>query len=392
VEVMADEIETVSVWPTYSVLCPLYKEANILPKFVRSMEALDYPKDRLECLLLLEEDDTETITAAQNANLPSYFKVLVLPNSKPKTKPKACNVGLDHARGEYVVIYDAEDLPEPDQLKKAVIAYSKVSSDVFCVQAKLNFYNPNQNILTKLFTTDYTLWYDLILPGFQAINAPIPLGGTSNHFKTESLRELGGWDPYNVTEDCDLGIRIRKEGYKTVLVDSITWEEANSNFFNWIRQRSRWIKGYFQTFFVNTRGSLGFIRRAGIVNYLIFWLVVGISPFLTLLNPFLWITTILYFAFRSTLGPVIESFYPAPVLYLAVFSFIFGNFLSLYSSLLASAKKDRDSFVKYGLLMPVYWFMISFAAWYGFIQLIFKPHYWEKTKHGLDLKEGSAPA
>src|SRR5581483_11735953 len=160
-------------------------------------------------------------------NLPNYFKIIVVPDSSPKTKPKACNYGLQFATGEYSVIYDAEDVPDPLQLKKAIVAFAKSAKNVICIQAKLNFYNPHQNILTRVFTAEYSLWFDLVLTGLQSIEAPIPLGGTSNHFKTQILKKIKGWDAFNVTEDCDLGLRLFKNGFSTAIMDSTTLEEAN---------------------------------------------------------------------------------------------------------------------------------------------------------------------
>lgn len=378
-----DETKKDKRWPRYSILCPLYKEANILPDFVERMEQLDYPKENLECLLLLEEDDIETINAAKRMNLPAYFKIVIVPDSYPKTKPKACNFGLESATGDFVVIYDAEDQPDPDQLKKAVLAFEKSDRTVGCVQAKLNFYNGTHNFLTRMFTSEYTFWFDYVLPGFQSADVPIPLGGTSNHFIRAVLSDLNGWDPYNVTEDCDLGLRLKKAGYRTVILDSHTLEEANANLGNWIRQRSRWIKGYFQTFLVHLRQPVSIIKKIGFFNFLVFFLVAGFLPIASLINPFLWLTTILYFALRSTLGPVIEDFYPNFILIPAVFCLFVGNFFFVYNFLLGSAKKNMDTYTKFGLLMPIYWLLISIAGWYGLVQLLIKPHFWEKTKHGL---------
>lgn len=391
-EIKIDDNEIKAIereWPKYTILCPLYKESNILPIFVGNINKLEYPTDRLECLLLLEEDDAETMAMAAEMRLPSYFKIVVIPNSIPKTKPKACNVGLSQASGEYLVIYDAEDRPDPFQLKKSVLAFENMNDKkIVCVQAKLNYFNPRQNFLTRMFAAEYTLWFDLILPGLQSISAPIPLGGTSNHFKTEILKKLDGWDSYNVTEDCDLGIRLKSMGYETIILDSVTWEEANSDLKNWIRQRSRWIKGYFQTFLVFIRNPFSLLSKIGLFNFLLFFLLTGFMPFASLINPFLWLTTILYFVFRPTLGPIIEQFYPGFILYPAVFCLVVGNFLYVYNYVLGIAKRGEDSLLKFGLLMPFYWVLISIAGWYGFIQLIIKPHFWEKTKHGLN-KEGS---
>ena len=179
--------------PVYTVLVPLYHEAESLPRLVDSLGGLDYPHDKMDVLLLMEEDDEVTQAAARALRLPPFIRTVVVPDAPPKTKPKACNLGLSLARGQYLVVYDAEDRPEPDQLKKAVLAFRRVPEDVVCVQAKLNFYNQRQNLLTRLFTAEYSMWFDLYLPGLSRINAPIPLGGTSNHFRTSSLRQLLGW-------------------------------------------------------------------------------------------------------------------------------------------------------------------------------------------------------
>jgi len=201
--------------PFYTVFCPLYKEVSVLPQFITAMTKLNYPKEKLEVMLLLEEDDVETIASVQKLSLPAFLKVVIVPDSLPKTKPKALNYGLTLTKSEYIVIYDAEDVPEENQLLKAVVLFQKLPKETICLQAKLSFYNPTQNLLTRVFTAEYSLWFDLVLTGLHSLNGPIPLGGTSNHFKTAVLRELGGWDPFNVTEDADLGIRLFKKGYRT---------------------------------------------------------------------------------------------------------------------------------------------------------------------------------
>ncbi len=302
------------------------------------MTQLDYPHDKLEILLLLEADDTDTIAAAQSMGLPANFTIVVVPHSMPKTKPKACNYGLKRATGEYAVIYDAEDVPDPMQLKKAVIVFERSQGKIGCIQAKLNYYNWDQNLLTRLFTLEYSLWFDLILPGLQSINAPIPLGGTSNHFRTSDLRKFGGWDPFNVTEDADLGIRLAKHGYTTLVLDSVTMEEANSQYRNWIRQRSRWIKGYIQTYFVHTRKVA---TKQSWRNYSIFQLLIGGKVLSALVNPLLWSLTIVYFVFRQATGEYIHSLYSAPIFYLALTTLIIGNFLYFYIYMMGAARRDR---------------------------------------------------
>ena len=220
------------------------------------LKKMDYPQNKLDVVLLLEEDDTETLEAAKTHAPPINWRFLRIPNSIPKTKPKACNYGLFFARGKYLTIYDAEDIPEPDQLKKAVIAFKKAGNDFICFQAALNYFNRDENFLTKMFTLEYSYWFDYLLPGLYNLKLPIPLGGTSNHFDVEKLREIGAWDPFNTTEDADLGVRAFGRGYKVGVINSTTYEEANARVKNWIRQRSRWIKGYKQTFLVQARNPI----------------------------------------------------------------------------------------------------------------------------------------
>jgi cellulose synthase/poly-beta-1,6-N-acetylglucosamine synthase-like glycosyltransferase len=379
-------------WPLYTILCPLYKEGKVLPQFIHAIEQLEYPKNRLQVLILLEEDDTETIKKARESKLPWYIHVIIAPHSNPKTKPKALNYGLKFTKGEFLVVYDAEDIPEPTQLKKVVTAFRELDNKTICIQAKLNFYNPQQNILTRIFTAEYSLWFDLILTGLQAIKAPIPLGGTSNHFRTKDIRLLQGWDAFNVTEDCDLGIRLAKKGYNTAIINSTTLEEANSEIQNWFRQRGRWIKGYMQTYLVHMRDIFDFSHLQQKKDAAIFQLIVGGRIFSLLVNPFMWLSTILYFAYRSQLGPTIESFFPAPVLYIGTISFIFGNFLYLYYYMIGAARRGQFGIIKYTLLTPFYWLGMSISAWYAFYTIIVNPHYWAKTVHGLHLRKNKIPA
>jgi len=370
--------------PIYTILCPLYKEAHIIPQFVKNISSLSWPKEKLDVMLLLEEDDKDSILKARKLKLPSYVRIVVVPNSQPKTKPKACNYGLSFAKGEYLVIYDAEDKPDTLQLKKAYLAFKKGDRKTVCYQAKLNYYNPTQNLLTRFFTAEYSLWFGITLTGFQSINTSIPLGGTSNHFRTKDIVSLHGWDPFNVTEDADLGMRLFKAGYKTAIIDSTTLEEANSKWGNWVRQRSRWIKGYMQTYLVHTRRSFEFAKKSK-VHFPLFHLIVGGKIAFILINPFLWLATIAYFTLYAYVGPTIESLYPSYVFYIAMISLTFGNFLFFYYYLVALAKREDLSLMKYVFLIPFYWLMISVAGAMALYQLFFKPFYWEKTVHGLHL-------
>jgi cellulose synthase/poly-beta-1,6-N-acetylglucosamine synthase-like glycosyltransferase len=366
--------------PIYTVLVPVYREANIVAQLVDNLGRLDYPAEKLQILLLLEADDTETIQAAKRGSAPWNISFVVIPDSQPKTKPKACNVGLLMAHGEFLVIYDAEDRPEPDQLRKAVVAFRKSPEQTVCLQAALNYFNADDNILTRMFTLEYSFWFDYMLPGLDEKNLPIPLGGTSNHFRTAGLRELGGWDPFNVTEDADLGIRAAARGYRVGVIDSTTFEEANRAYGNWIRQRSRWIKGYLQTALVHSRHPLKLVQDAGLRQAAAFAMLIAGTPlaFLSVL-PLYAIFVISLVVPLPWLGPLL----PGWVLWASLANLLLGNALMIWISMIGAFRRRRYWLVLWAVLNPLYWVMHSVAAYKGLWQLITRPHFWEKTTHGL---------
>jgi len=338
IAISADEIAALddSQLPVYTILIPVFREKKVLPVLLASLKKIDYPASKLDIKLLLEEVDEETRQAAIKIAPPGNIEIITIPDSQPRTKPKACNYGLISARGKYLVIFDAEDKPEKDQLKKVICTFNKGGDDLICVQAKLNYYNRNQNLLTRWFTCEYSNWFDMILPGLNRAGLPIPLGGTSNHFITEKLRELGGWDPFNVTEDADLGIRMYKHDYKTAIVDSTTYEEANSDPWNWVRQRTRWIKGYMQTWFVNMRHPLQLLRELGFKGTLGFHLTVGGTPFLFILNPIFWFLTTMSFIFDVNL---LSELFPPPIFFISAFNLIIGNFVFVYLNVISTFRR-----------------------------------------------------
>lgn len=366
--------------PVYTILVPVYKEANIVAKLVDNLASLDYPPEKLEILLLMEEDDRETIEAARKAQPPSTVTMVIIPDGQPKTKPKACNVGLFLARGDYLVIYDAEDRPEADQLKKAVVAFRKGPESMACVQAALNYFNAYENFLTKMFTLEYSYWFDYMLPGLDRLKLPIPLGGTSNHFRTQVLRQLGGWDPFNVTEDADLGIRASAHGYTVGIINSTTYEEANNHVHNWIRQRSRWIKGYMQTTLVHLRHPVRLLRQIGLRSSLGFLFLVGGTPLIFLISPLLWVMFVVWLLFKP--GSPVFSMTMLGV-YISLLNFLVGNGIMIYLNMLAVVKRRYYRLFPYALLNPIYWILHSIAAYKALWQLITKPYYWEKTFHGI---------
>ena len=366
--------------PVFTVLVPAFREAAMLPALAQSLRQLDYPLAKLDIKIVLEAGDHETIAAARTLGLEGVFEIIVVPPSKPQTKPKACNFALRFARGEFLVIYDAEDRPEPDQLRKVVATFRRSPANTACLQCRLNYYNANENWLTRMFALDYALWFDQVLPGLERLSMPIPLGGTSNHFRTAVLRELCGWDPFNVTEDADLGIRISQKGYRVGVVDSTTFEEASCRIGQWIRQRSRWIKGYMQTLLVHTRRPLHLARSVGPLGFLGFVFFVGGTVLTGLLNPVFWL---LYLAWFATALGGFDVIFPQLLLFVSLFNLLAGNGAFVYLTMLAPIRRGWLNLVPYSLTISAYWLLISLAAYRGLWQLLRDPFFWEKTPHGL---------
>jgi len=389
IKVTQREMDGLTNLPVYTILCPLYREAGVLPQLVKACSELDYPASKLDIKLLLEEDDVETREIVDSTPLPANFHVLVVPAEGPRTKPKACNYGLEFARGEYCVIYDAEDIPEPLQLKKALVIFRRSDSGIGCVQAKLNYYNPKQNLITRWFSLEYTSWFDFFLPGLVELGLPVPLGGSSNHFPTQLLRDLGGWDPNNVTEDADLGMRLHRAGYQTALMDSTTLEEANSDFVNWMRQRSRWGKGYFISWLVLMRHPVLLWRDLGWRGWVSSALTLGGTFGVALLNLLVWMLTILWVLAQFD---IIAYLFPATIYYIAMLELIFGNFFFLYMGIWCAAHRRDYDLTHAALFAPGYWLMASIAMIKAGIQTVSRPTFWEKTVHGLFETTAARPA
>ena len=309
-----------------------------------------------------------------------------MPPGDPRTKPKALNFGLTLARGDLVAVYDVEDTPDILQLRRAAVALSRFGPEVACVQAKLSYGNAEQNFITRSFTIEYAMWFSFFLPGLVSLHAPIPLGGTSNHFRRAALRALGGWDPFNVTEDCDLGVRMFREGYQTKVLESITLEEANSDFVNWVKQRSRWYKGYLQTFLIHLRSPVELTKEINWKGVFHLSAFVGATPILAVFNPVFWALTILWFVAHPVF--LLEIF-PAPVYYVGLFLWSFGNFVLWYLTVLVARHTMRNGLTIAAMLVPLYWIMMSIAAVKAGFQLVVTPSFWEKTVHGLAPKAES---
>jgi glycosyltransferase XagB len=360
--------------PVYTILLPLYKESAALRNLLRAIKDLNYPKSKLDVILVVEEFDRETIAGLKREKYDGLFRVVCVPKSYPKTKPKACSYALKFAKGKYLTIYDAEDRPESDQLVKAVNYFANSEEDVVCLQAKLFCINYKENLLSFLFSTEYLIWFGWLLRGLEILKIPIPLGGSSNHFKTHILKLAGGWDPYNVTEDADLGYRLAKHGYKTRILDSITWEEAPIGLTCWIKQRARWIKGHIQTYVVHLRNVSVFKDSYGIAG------VLGFHAFLILpiITYFLQLLVVAQVFFP--MDPLLKWFSITNLLLWVVFSMATSVFVVLKN------KWQGFSCLMF-LACPFYYFLHLISAIIAVSDIIFgKSHYWAKTTHNLDKR------
>ena len=368
--------------PDYTVLVPVFRERKVLGQLVASLARLNYPKEKLDIKIILEETDTPMQRAVAALDLPDYFDVIVVPSGKPQTKPRALNYALQFARGQLLTIYDAEDMPEPMQLRKAAEHFAAAVPELACLQAELAFYNSNENWLTRQFTVEYATLFKLILPGLAVQRLPILLGGTSNHFRISILRDLGAWDPFNVTEDADLGIRLARAGFGTAALDSITYEEANPVFDNWLQQRSRWLKGFLQTWQVHMRSPIQLGQEIGLDG---FWAMQAMTFGLmvsALFHPIL-LGHAIYLIFSGTLALQAVSLPMAILAGLNIAVLITGYAFSIYAGYYALRRKRIKGWWIVLATMPGYWMLISLAGWMALWQFIFRPFHWNKTRHGL---------
>jgi len=367
--------------PVYTILVPLYKETRVLQKLTNAIRSLDYPKSKLDVKLIVEEDDTDTVKAIKDLKCERFFEIIEVPFSLPRTKPKACNYAMQFAKGEYITIYDAEDIPDPLQLKKVLYTFYNDSKDIKCVQCKLNYFNREENLLSKLFAIEYSTLFDFLLFGLEALKIPIPLGGTSNHFRKSTLDKLMGWDPYNVTEDADIGIRIAQKGWRCKIIDSTTFEECPIKAGAWIRQRSRWIKGHLQTYFVHMQNPMQLYKKTGLIGFMGIQFFLGAPVLIFLLSPIMWGLFVCFVTGLLQLPPDMpDRFYilmDYSMLMLAT-----GFSLQWLQAAVAVRKNKWQNMGKAVMSFPFYWFLHSVASFKALWQLITNPFYWEKTSHG----------
>jgi cellulose synthase/poly-beta-1,6-N-acetylglucosamine synthase-like glycosyltransferase len=365
--------------PIYTIICALYREASVVEGLVAAIRRLDYPVEKLDVKFVLEPDDHETLRAVAGLDLGPPFEILVAPDFGPRTKPKALNAALSFARGTFTVIYDAEDRPQTYQLRSVLDVFMAADERLACVQARLSIDNTADGWLTRMFTADYAGQFDVFLPGLAALHLPLPLGGSSNHFRTAVLREIGGWDAYNVTEDADLGMRLARFGYRSATAASTTYEEAPARFGPWLRQRTRWFKGWMQTWLVHMRTPRRLVRELGPAGALTFHLVIGGNVLAALSHP-IFLAGLCYLLLRQ---PSLRDGEISADTLLFAATFLSGYVASIVLGAVGLRRRNLLATSWVLALMPLHWLLLSLAAWRALFQLVLHPHHWEKTEHGL---------
>jgi cellulose synthase/poly-beta-1,6-N-acetylglucosamine synthase-like glycosyltransferase len=368
--------------PVYTVVAALYREANSIASLMEAIDELDYPREKLQVIFVLEPNDLATRAAIARLGPMPHLQVLIAPVARPTTKPKALNCALPFARGAFTAVFDAEDRPDPGQLRAALDVFRSHADDVACAQASLCIHNFAESWLTQMFAAEYAGQFDAFLPGFAAMRLPLPLGGSSNHFRTSVLREVGGWDAWNVTEDADLGFRLARFGYRSVTFESTTWEEAPVKFKVWLGQRSRWMKGWMQTWLVHMRDPRRLWREAGPRGFLTLNIIVGGNVLTALSCPVLVIELAGYFLSVST-GITPDCFFTGSLVPLHIATLAAGFLSTVLIGLMGLARRGRLRNGWILLATPLYWAYLSIAAWHALWKLWRDPYHWEKTEHGV---------
>ncbi|MEL6171422.1 MAG: glycosyltransferase, partial [Pseudomonadota bacterium] len=367
--------------PRVSVLVPMFRETEVAHALIARLTQLTYPKCLLDVLLVLEEEDELTRRTLAQIDLPSWIRVVVVPDGQPRTKPRAMNYALDFCTGDIVGIYDAEDAPGPDQITRIARRFQQVPDDVVCLQGILDYYNPDQNWFSRCFTMEYAAWFRLLMPGMARLGFAIPLGGTTLFFRRSALEELGGWDAHNVTEDADLGFRLARHGFRTEMIETVTDEEANCRPWAWIKQRSRWLKGYMTTYLVHMKQPRLLYRQLGAWK---FWgfqahFVAAVSQ--VLLAPVL---LSFWLVFLGQSHPL-EAVLPRAFIVGLAALFLTIEVINMTIFAVAVWGQKHRHLMPWVPTMHFYLPLGAIAAYKALYELVVNPFFWDKTKHGLSL-------
>lgn len=369
--------------PMISIMVPLYKESEIADRLVMRLTKIKYPCELTEVILLLESDDNVTQTAIDKTELPDWFRVITVPEGSIKTKPRALNYGLNFCKGDIVGVWDAEDKPLPEQLHHVAAHFRSAGQKTGCVQGVLDYYNPRTNWLSRCFTIEYASWFRVLLPAMAQLGMVIPLGGTTCFFRREALKDVHAWDAWNVTEDADLGIRLARYGWHTEIVPTCTYEEANCRFVPWIRQRSRWLKGYAMTWRVHMRSPLRLWRDLGPLRFIGFQI-----QFLTLIGQIFFAPAVWGFWFLSfgisypPADKIFDAFGPLSIAALCLL-LIGSELVNIAIGILATSAERHQHLRKWVVTTYFYFPLGFFALCKALYELVIRPFYWDKTAHGI---------
>lgn len=371
--------------PKVSIIVPLFRETEIAHHLIGCLQRLTYPKCLLDVILVLEEEDALTLRTLAQIDLPSWIRPVIAPDGQPRTKPRAMNYALDFCQGDIIGILDAEDAPDPDQITVIARRFQNAPEDVVCLQGVLDYYNPRQNWLARCFTIEYATWFRRMLPGMARLGFAIPLGGTTLYFRRKALDHLGAWDAHNVTEDADLGFRLARHGFRTEMIDTVTAEEANCRLWPWIKQRSRWLKGYMTTYLVHMRRPGLLFRQLGAWKFLGFQahFMVALSQFI--LAPVLWSFWLVLLGLPHPFDTIV----PRPVLVTLCSLFLTVEVLSLTIHAFAVARPDHRHLLPWVPTMLFYAPLGAIAAYKALYELVLAPFFWDKTAHGVSLASKS---
>jgi len=364
--------------PVVSVIVALYREANIAERLVLRLSALDYPRDKLEILLAVEERDHLTRDALARAHLPEWMRVVVTPHGKLKTKPRALNHALGLCRGSIVGIFDAEDAPAPDQIRRIVDRFHSAGPDLACLQGILDYYNPRTNWIARCFTIEYATLFRVILPGIQRMGMAIPLGGTTLYVRREVLSKVGAWDAHNVTEDADLGIRLARHGYRTEVIQTVTQEEANCMPVAWVKQRSRWQKGYMMTWIVHMRDPVRLWREIGPRGFIGFQIMFFGALSQAILAPVMWS----YWLLALGLPHPVTDGLPGWSVIALVALFLMTEAVNITIGILAIRKTEHRMNPLWVPTLIFYFPLLTLSVYKALWEMVRKPFYWDKTSHG----------
>lgn len=385
---LTTEDRNAATLPLISIMVPLFKETEIASTLLARLDRLEYPRSRLDIVLVLEAEDRQTAQVIDRTDLPGHMRAIAVPPGSVTTKPRAMNYCLPFCRGEYIGIYDAEDAPEPEMLYKVARHFRSAPPDVACVQGELTFYNSRANFLARCFTIEYGCWFRLMLPALDRLRLVMPLGGTTLFFRAPILRQLGSWDAFNVTEDADLGIRLARAGYRTEFITTTTYEEANNRAIPWIKQRSRWLKGYIITYLVHMRTAKNLWRDVGAWRFWGIQLLFGATILQITLAPVIWSLWVLPFGISH---PSVHIIGPQGMTLIFAF-LILATVIELLVSLIVMWRARKFHLLPTVFLMMAYHPLATFAIIKAISELVHRPFYWDKTEHGHSPEDHSQAA